>query len=431
MEPQHNYSYGTGGMEPQIYGRKKSKKGCMFSGLILLLLILGGTAIAVYFIYSKVNSTVEDITNKFTKFGDKNKFIGTRNVDKRFSGGFIDAQPVNVTGSSPKIFILTDGSKSYIETKKSPGYYSTGSACIDCKTIVYVYDPVTNSITGSSEYPYPDVITSSEIAVKDGKVYQFTGSYHETQAGVNIYDALTGKLLTDTKDFIAAYPELGSGISELFYREEDRYASFETKDGRKNLVFSVDYEKIFPTESAMKETIEKSAEGESYLYGLANETNDSRRQLYRITAPVKYILTRRSTLMDYAGREKMLKGYQSTSEKASDKNYIEGIIYAQDEDYVFIISLDAAGKKANRTFTCIDAKTGKELWSVQQAELFDYMKIDEEQNFQQSLSSTKNLISVSRAGNLVLLKLKGDGLMAFDTETGKKQWTIQPAPVEF
>ena len=431
MEPQHNYNYGTGGMQQQVYGRTKSKKGCMFTGLILLVLFIAGTAIAMYFIFGKVSDTVEDLTNRFTKMSDKDKFTGTRNVDDRFAGGFIDALPVPSTGTTSKIFILTDASKTYIETTKRPGHFSTGVACIDCKTIVYVYDPVSNSITGSSEYKYPDVVTSTNIAVNNGKVYQFTRSYHETQAGVNVYDALTGKLISETKEFIAAYPDLGSGISELNYRPEERYASFETKDGRKNLVFSVDNEKMYATEKDLRTTLEKNAEGESYIYGLANENSDSRRQLYRITAPVKQILTHRSTLMSYAGREGMLKNYRATSEKASDKNYIEGIIYAQDEDFVFLVSQDEAGKKANRIFTCVDAKTGKELWAVQQDGLFDYMKIDEVQNSQQSLHSTKDKISVSRLGSLVLLKFKGDGVMAFDTGSGKKHWSIQPAPVSF
>ncbi|MBE2216821.1 MAG: PQQ-binding-like beta-propeller repeat protein [Ignavibacteria bacterium] len=431
MEPQHNYSYGPGGMQQQIYGRKKSKKGCLFAGLILLVLILGGTALAMFLIFDKVNDTVEDLTNKFTKLSDKDKFTGTRNVDERFSGGFIDALPVTSTATTSRIFILTDASKTYIETTKRPGHYSTGVACIDCKTIVYIYDPVSNSITGSSEFKYPDVVTSTSIALNNGKVYQFIRSYHETQAGVNVYDALTGKLISETKDFIAVYPDLGSGITEVNYRAEDRYASFETKDGRKNLVFSVDHEKMYSSEKELKAALEKNSEGESYIYALANENNDARRQLYRITAPVKQILTHRSTLMSYAGREGMLKNYRATSEKASDKNYIEGIIYAQDEEFVFLVSLDEAGKKANRIFTCVDAKTGKELWSVQQDGLFDYMKIDEVQNSQQSLHSTKDKISVSRLENLVLLKFKGDGVLAFDTGSGNKLWSIQPAPVSF
>jgi len=64
-------------------------------------------------------------------------------------------------------------------------------------------------------------------------------------------------------------------------------------------------------------------------------------------------------------------------------------------------------------------------------EMFDHMIIDEEQNSSQSLHSSKDKIAVTASGNLVLLKLKGDGVMAFNAETGKKLWSIQPAPVGF
>ena len=275
------------------------------------------------------------------------------------------------------------------------------------------------------------MITSTDIVLKDNKIFQFTGSYHETPAGINIYNGLTGELLSGTSEFIASNPDLSSGIVQLYYRPEDRYVKFETKDGRKDIIYSIDYNKIFENNREYKNTIENSVEGESFIYGMANEKSDSRRQLYKITAPLKFIRSNASTLMSYSDRPNMLKPYNATSEKISDKNYIEGIIYFQDEDFVFVVSLDQAGKKANRTFTCIDAGTGKEKWSVQQDELFDYMKIDEEQNSSQSFSSTKSKISVSRLGNIVILKLKGDGVMAFDTESGKKLWSIQPKPISF
>ncbi len=428
MEPQHG-QINVSGMPQQVYGRKKSRSGCFIIGFLIILIIGGGITYVIYSIYNKVNDTVENFSDTFKNMKNSDRFNGKRNVDDRFKGEFIDAILIPVTGSTPKLFMLTDGSKSYIETQKRPGYYSTGSACIDCKTIVYVYDPQTNNIIKNTEYNYPDVITSTEIALKDNKVYQFTGSYHETPAGVNIYDAQTGELLTETKEFTAQFPELNSGITGLNYREKDRYATFETKDGRKNILFSVDYGKIFENDRELGKLLESTAEGEGTIYAMANLSNDSRRQLFRVTVPKKHILTHYSTMMEYAGRENMLKNYNGTSEKVSDKNYIEGILYAQDEDYAFVISLDEAGKKANRIFTCIDAKTGKEKWSVQQSELFDYMKIDEIQNSSQSLSSTKDKITVQRLGNIVILKLKGDGVMAFDTETGKKLWAIQTAPV--
>jgi len=431
MEPQHNYTPGVSGMQQQIYGRKKSKKGCFIIGMLILLIMGGGGAYLVYYIYNKTSGKIEEITDKFKDLNNKDKFIGNRNVDKRFEGGFIDAVIVPSAGTTPKVFLLTDGSLTYIETKKRPGYHSTGAACIDCKTTAYLYDPAGDKIISNIDYKYPDVIASTNIALKEGRIFQFTRSYGETPAGVNIYDASTGKLLSETGDFISSYPELSAGIVELSYRPEERIAKFETKDGRKDITFSVDMLKIFKNDKDLKTSQENSVEGESFIYAMANENNDSRRQLYRITAPKKFIVSQASTMMSYSDRPNMLKHYNAASEKVSDKSYIEGIIYAQDEKNIYIVSVDQAGKKANRLFTCIDAATGKEKWSVEQKELFDYMIIDEEQNSSQSFHSSKDKISVTASGNLVLLKLKGDGVMAFDAETGKKLWSIQPAPIGF
>ena len=427
MEPSHGQINVSGMQQQQVYGRKKSKKACFIIALLVLLVIGGGGSYLIYKLVIKATDTFDTFSDKFKDL--KNDKLGSRNTDSRFPGGFMDAILVPVTGSTPKVFILTDASKTYIETKKSPGHYSTGAACIDCKTVVYIYDPTEDKVLKNTEYKYPDVITASDIALKDGKVYQFTRSYHETEAGINIYDAVTGDLLSETGDFVSKYPELSGGISELDYRPEQRYVKFDTKDGREDIIFSVDHGRIFKNDKELRETLESTAEGESFIFAMTSEDNDSRKQLYKITAPKKNILGQGQTLMSYAGKPGMLKMYNAVSEKVSGKNYIEGMLYFQDEDYVYIVSQDQAGKKASRIFTCVDAKTGKELWSVQQPDLFSYMRIDEEANSQLSLSSSKSKISVSRLGNIVILKLKGDGVMAFDSATGKKLWSIQTEPV--
>jgi outer membrane protein assembly factor BamB len=427
MEPQHNYSSNLSGTGQKVYGRSGSKKGCFIVGLIIFLIVSAASAVLIYYLYTKVGSTVEDITDKFKDINTKDKFRGNRNADSRFSGVFIDA--VIVPGSNPKIFMLTDASKTYIQTVKRPGYQSTGAECIECKTIAYVYDPAGDNVIKSTDYKFPDIITLTNIAVKDGRVFQFTKSYNETQPGVNVYDANTGELLSETKEFISSFPELSSGLVELNYKPLGRYAEFDTKDGRTKILYSVEYNKIFPSLKEMNSQIESSVSGESKIYALANTTNDSRKQLFKITAPKGSILTQGDVLMSYADRPNMLKTYKAASEKVSDKSYIEGLIYFQDEDYVFIVSQDQAGKKANRIFTCIDAKTGSEKWSVQQENLFDIFKIDELQNSSQSFFSSKDKISASRYGTMVLLKYKGDGVTAFDVETGKKLWSLQPSYV--
>ena len=52
----------------------------------------------------------------------------------------------------------------------------------------------------------------------------------------------------------------------------------------------------------------------------------------------------------------------ATTEMVSNKVYLQGIIYYQDDETAVIIYVDEAGKTANRIMTCIDIKTGKEKW---------------------------------------------------------------------
>ena len=56
--------------------------------------------------------------------------------------------------------------------------------------------------------------------------------------------------------------------------------------------------------------------------------------------------------------------------------------------------------------------------------MFKGMKIDEEDDSFSSLFFTKDNIRVRRSGSLVVLQLKGVGLMGFDYKTGKKLWTM-------
>ena len=65
MEPQHNYPSYNAGFQQQVYGRKRSKKGCFAAGIIIVLLIISGSLFLAYFIYNKTNNTLEEITEKF------------------------------------------------------------------------------------------------------------------------------------------------------------------------------------------------------------------------------------------------------------------------------------------------------------------------------------------------------------------------------
>ena len=150
-----------------------------------------------------------------------------------------------------------------------------------------------------------------------------------------------------------------------------------------------------------------------------------RKKLYKVSGPKGQLFSNKSSLESYASNEQSLEFFTgATGEPLGDRIYLEGIIYYQDEDCALIVHLDQLGQKSNRMLTCIDMKSGKEKWTIQQDDLFKKMKIDENKDSFSSLFFTKDDIKVKRSGGLVTLQFKGEGMMGFDYETGKKLWTL-------
>jgi hypothetical protein len=156
---------------------------------------------------------------------------------------------------------------------------------------------------------------------------------------------------------------------------------------------------------------------------MAPEDNSSgpRKKLLIATGPRSSINSNMSTVERYTGKDDRLKEYYKIDVMpASDKVYLEGIMYYSDEDCAVIIHLDKLGKVSDRIMTCVDLKTGKEKWSVTADDMFDEMKIDEEDDAFSSLFFTKSNIDIKRSGSLVVLQLKGEGIMGYDYSTGRK-----------
>jgi len=151
----------------------------------------------------------------------------------------------------------------------------------------------------------------------------------------------------------------------------------------------------------------------------------ARKKLVLVSAPRGKLLDNASSLEIYAADDHQLAFFVgATGKRLSDTIFLEGIIYHQDEDCAIIIYLDRIGKKANRFMTCYDLAAGRALWTVKPDRMFEEMKIDEEEDSFSSFFFTKDNIKVRRSGNLVVLQLKGVGLMGFDYRTGKKLWTM-------
>jgi outer membrane protein assembly factor BamB len=183
---------------------------------------------------------------------------------------------------------------------------------------------------------------------------------------------------------------------------------------------------MYDNYSQLRDELEKVS-GDGTVLVLSPEASGSgpRKKLFAVTGPQGKLNSSKSSLESYAGNSESLKFFVgATSEPVGERIYLEGIIYYQDKDCALIISLDQLGKKSNRILYCIDTKSKKEKWIVNQDDMFKKMAINEDKDSFSSLFFTKDNIKVMRSGNLVLLKLKGEGIMAFDYGTGKKLWTL-------
>jgi len=406
MEPQINYSgYQTsnsGTTGTKVYGRSGcANKGCfgiVGFAILAIVIILAG----IFFAYPAL-------------------------TPNSIHGDFMDMTVVPQKDGSQKVWILTDGSFSFIQTTKSPGSYSTGRKCYFCKTWTYIYDPVSEKVLKKIKTPYEDIITSIQILYHNNQVWVLTSEYGQNEPRIEIFDSETGDIVTDTKAFIAKYPILSGGLAGLHYNEEEKYLNLKTKDGRQDVTYSFLTDKMYDTYSTLYEELDK-ATGEGSVLVLCSESSGAapRKKAFLVTGPKGKLNSNKSSLESYANNAESLKFFVggATSEPVSEKVYLEGLIYYQDNDCALIISLDQLGKKSNRILTCIDLKSKKEKWTVNQDQLFKKMKIDEEKDTFSSLFFTKDDIKVIRSANLVLVKLKGEGVMAFDYDSGKKLWTL-------
>jgi hypothetical protein len=229
----------------------------------------------------------------------------------------------------------------------------------------------------------------------------------------------------ETKDFVKKYPILKSGITEIRMDKNPDKIILSTKDGLTNIVFVIDEEKMYESEQEYREEHEKDKDKQITVFALGNEgSSGPRKKLYKVTGPKGEIKDR--DISSYLKDSKTLKFFsKADAEMITPKSvYIEGIIFYQDSECCLIIHQDAAGKTANRMLTCIGID-GKEKWTAVQDELFEEMKVDEDENPFSKIFFMKSDMDVSRSGNLVIFQLKNEGVIGFDYETGKKLWVLE------
>lgn len=397
MEPPVSYPQSDSYQGKKVYGRKSgcAKFGCFGIvggiGLIIVIILIG-----YFFVFPALSPN-------------------------SLSGDLLDMVIVPTKDGKERIWVLTDGSFNFIQTTKSPGRTSTGRECYFCKTWTYVIDPETQKVLSKTKTPYEDIITQTDLIYNNGKVWVVTREYGENEPRIETFNPETSEKTSDTKDFIGKFSELSAGLTEAYYDKDDYTIRLKTKDGRQG-IYDLESEKLFKDNVELSKNRDKDSTITTYTL-LAPEDNSSspRKKLLIAEGPKASIKSNISSLSHFSGDGEYMKTHNKIDiRRLNEKIYLEGIIYHFDDDCAIIIHLDKLGKKSDRIMTCIDLKTGKEKWTLNQDDMFKEMKIDEEDDVFSSLFFTKDHIDVKRSKNLVVLQLKGRGIMVYEYSTGKK-----------
>ncbi len=342
---------------------------------------------------------------------------------KAMKGRFLTAVDIPSSEGGHRLWVLTDGSFSYIQRTESPGRMSVGRKCLSCKTWLYVYDPVQKTVLAKFRTDYKALILYTYLAYQNGKVWVATGAYDKNEPRIFVYSAEPAGLIEETPAIIAKYPELGSGLIDLRMAKDPERLIFETKDGRKGLVLTLGDERFYATETEYRNAMAQDDNEQTTAFALGLEDNGPRKRLFKVWGPRDRVLN--SSLESLLKAPKSLSAMDKvTCELATpDRVYIEGMIFYQDAEGCVVIHQDAAGKTAGRLLTCVDAQ-GKEKWTAAPADLFKEMRVDTDRNPLSAAFFIKDEIKVSRTDGLILFQLKGAGMIGFDFETGRKLWEV-------
>ncbi len=340
------------------------------------------------------------------------------------NGTFLNAAVIPTADGGCRLWILTDASLSYIKTVRRPGYFSTGRRCVSCKTRLYVYDPSTEAILQKFTTSYKTILTQTGMAYVNGQVWVVTGPYDENEPRVFVYKTDPPGLMEETPGLVARYPELQSGLVGVRLDRDPLRLTFDTKDGRTNLVLTLEDGKLYPTQAAYREFANRRESERITIHALGREdAGGPRKRLYKVTGPRERLS---GSFVEYmVGDSQQLKFSNSIAEiETPDRVYIEGFILYQDTDGCLILDQDVAGPVADRRLTFV-GPDGRVKWTVPQAELFPELKVDINGNVHTRMDLLKSNLEGSRAGQALVVQVKGVGLGAFDLATGRKLWRIK------
>lgn len=283
----------------------------------------------------------------------------------------------------------------------------------------YIYNPEKNKILKNFETESTAFPSLSKLYCANKEVWKINSSTTGIEAGIYVYDPLSGEEKLNTRGFCDKY--LQSGISNLWVIENPLRINIETKDGRKP-VFNIEEGKIYDNVSDYSKAKKDDKEIISiFSLGVEKSGEEARKKLYLVSGP-KSNLQEKNISESYFSNPSTLKFFtKSEAKPLNDKVYLEGIMPYQDDECCFVFHQTQTGNEAERILTCIDKK-GNTLWSVStEDDLFPSLRATQKDAFS-TMFFIKNNIHVFRSNELVLFVYDRYGFIGFDFQTGEKQF---------
>ncbi|HLT24288.1 MAG TPA: hypothetical protein VK004_04115 [Ignavibacteria bacterium] len=343
------------------------------------------------------------------------------------SGDLLDLTYAEGKDGKGYLWVQTNPSFQYISETSTPGSHSVSSECLFCRTETFIIDPETQNVIHKFTTDFDGPPPTPKMFSVDGNVWIVSGNFRDNEPMINVYDAASGDPVMDTKGFISKHPRFSAGISELRYEDKPARLNIKTKDGL-DQVYLVGKDTIFKNTSDYNQYTEGIMSGDASIFSLISEEGISERKvLYRITGPAGKVFGSHipESMLDDASY--ILRHYNSTAEPITPGTvYLEGEMLYFDDEGAVIIYQDQLGKKAERLLSLIDSE-GNIKWtkSTKDGELFEELKLDEEENTFGRMFFLRSHLKGERGDNMFIFKYSGKGIICFDWETGKKIWEME------
>ena len=233
------------------------------------------------------------------------------------------------------------------------------SKCAFCKTWTYVYDPFRGTVRARLRTDFEAVVLRTWMVYVKGKVWVVVAPYKENPATILVYNADPPRLIQETSELVAKYPELSSGVIDLRLENDPPRIVLNTRDGRSGLILALGDEKLYANDVAYRKTLPEADGQQMTVLALGRVDNGPRRRLYRVTGPrnrvtessLEFALMNPSTLM---GANKV-----TVEALSPERDYIEGVLFLQDLDGGLILHQDAAGIGQPPAHPCGQQRKGK------------------------------------------------------------------------